>query len=337
MVIVPQVSVIMPVYNNVSFLEAAVDSVIDQSLSEFEFIIVDDASTDSSEVLLESLAKKDSRISLHRNATNLGYRKSLNIGLKIAKGKYVARMDADDVSLPYRLERQTDFLDAHGSVGVLGTGAYIVNSNGNIVGPRVMPSSHGFILWWMCFTSPFIHPTVMIRRQLLNSVGGYNTDIVAEDYDLWWRLSHVTRLHNLSEKLLHLRKHGNNQTSRHYESYQRSGVSIASGIVNELLDEDIDSQLVANLWKQRDLTIDQALEVGNLIIRLCNNFRSRVSSKEYRSVRSDTSKRLLRLVLNHKMAPSLWKLVFAGIKINPLIGIDLLISLKNRLLYVNQK
>lgn len=329
----PQVSVVMPVYNAVSFVELAVDSILGQSLSDFEFIVVDDGSTDSSGRLLENMANKDRRISVYRNETNIGYRKSLNIGLKMARGKYVARMDADDISLPKRLELQLNFLEAHNDVGVLGTDAYIVDMHGKVMGQRCVPPSHGPIMWTMCFTSPLIHPSVMFRRKMLRDIGGYNSRVFAEDYDLWWRLSHFTMLHNLNIKLFLLRKHKGNQTFKHRDRYLESSSIIAKEVVKELLGKEVELSQVENLWHQSNLTTEEVLAAGNLLVDLCESLKSNVSFKEYKYIRSETSKRLFRLVKYKKFHPGLWSLIAVALRLNPLVGIDFLRSLKYRVYY----
>ena len=140
----------------------------------------------------------------------------MNQGLSLARGKYIARMDADDISLPDRFSKQVAFMEAHPAVGVLGTGATVIDAAGRHHQSLVFPASHLLLHWSLCFYSPLIHPSVMIRRELLLSSGGYlATAAHAEDYELWGRLSALTQFANLPDRLLLLRKSGENVSIRY--------------------------------------------------------------------------------------------------------------------------
>ena len=127
----PKVSVVMAVYNGEQYLQEAIESILSQTFSDFEFIIVDDASTDCTPEIVQNYAKYDKRIRLMRNKRNLGLTKSLNRGLNVSQGIYIARQDADDLSLPKRLELQVHFLDDHIEIGALGAGVEIVDEKGS--------------------------------------------------------------------------------------------------------------------------------------------------------------------------------------------------------------
>lgn len=209
----------MCVYNAESYLREAIDSILAQTFSDFEFLIIDDASIDHSRQVIERY--RDPRIRLVHNPTNIGLTRSLNRGLELARGDLVARQDADDVSFPMRLARQVAYMDAHQDVCVLGTQARFIDSRGGrkwVQGYEKAQSPIA-IRWQLMFDSPFVHTSVMFRREWVwTTEGGYNSDFVtSQDFELWSRLAHHYRLANLPEKLVALRLHSSSVTSRHSE------------------------------------------------------------------------------------------------------------------------
>ena len=201
----PIVSVVMGVYNSERHLRQAVESILNQTFSDFEFIIVNDGSTDSSRAILESY--DDSRILLLHNRDNIGLTRSLNKGLAIARGDYVARMDADDISMRRRLGKQVAFFKVHPAVGILGTSGVKIDSKGHYVGLLEMPASNLQIRWASLLGNPFLHPTVMVRRAILKCRDlTYDEAFeTAQDYDLWTRTLRCTLGANLSEALIRYR------------------------------------------------------------------------------------------------------------------------------------
>src|SRR5688572_4742991 len=137
----------MSVYNGEAYLAQAMDSILGQSFSSFEFIVIDDASTDDTARILADYAGRDSRICLLSNQRNMGLAWSLNRGLKQADGRYIARMDADDISLPPRLEKQFSFMEEHSGVGVTGTAVEIIDASGQVIGQRTYPPYPIVIRW----------------------------------------------------------------------------------------------------------------------------------------------------------------------------------------------
>jgi len=180
-----QISVVMPVYNGEKFVSKAVESILNQTLKGFEFIIIDNKSTDNSVKIIKSF--NDSRIKLIQNKKNVGIASSLNKGIKYSKGQYIARMDADDISYPNRLEEQLSFLEKNPGVSVLGTYASLFNEKGRTWGnlrTPVVPSLKDW-LWG----SMVIHASVMMKKQDVQHVGGYDPKTYrVEDYDLWLRM-----------------------------------------------------------------------------------------------------------------------------------------------------
>jgi hypothetical protein len=204
---VPTVSVLMSVHNAGAYLTPAVESILAQSFDEFEFLILDDGSTDRSGALLQEFAARDPRIRLI-SRENRGLTKSLNELLAAARGKYIARMDADDIALPDRFARQVAFLHRHRDVLCVGGAFEIIDQAGRYLTTIWPPCSDEEIQSQMlrghCAIS---HPTAMARRAALVEIGGYQRDLV-EDLDLWLRLGERGRLANLSEVVLRYRLHG---------------------------------------------------------------------------------------------------------------------------------
>ena len=200
----PPVTVLMGVYNGLPRLEHAVRSIQDQTVQDFEFLIIDDGSTDGSDRVIRRLADADPRIKFIAGGTNRGLGAVLNRGVEEARGKLVARMDADDISVPQRLEKQLQFFQTHPHTDVLGSYALDVTTGGVPLRERRVPITHERIsdLVW---TNPFVHATVMFRRESILSVGSYSPGLRRrQDYDLWFRcVSAGLRMANIPEPLVH--------------------------------------------------------------------------------------------------------------------------------------
>jgi hypothetical protein len=196
----------MPVFNGEAYLVEAVESVIRQTLRDWELIAVDDGSQDGSRAILEDIARTDPRVRLVVNEHRLGISAALNRGWRAARAPYIARLDADDVALRDRLVRQIEFLDAHPSVAVVGGAAIIINGTGRRISTIRYPTASRRIRSILLRHNCLAHPSVTIRRVALEEVGGYRFDHV-EDYDLWLRLSERFDLANLAEPVILYRQH----------------------------------------------------------------------------------------------------------------------------------
>ncbi|MBF0532809.1 MAG: glycosyltransferase [Candidatus Omnitrophica bacterium] len=208
------VSVLMPVYNCDRFVGDAVQSILDQTYSDFEFIIIDDNSTDATWEILNRYAVKDRRIKLLRNPTNQGIVFTRNRALQTVSfgNKYIAIMDADDLAVPQRLEKQFRYLEGYPECSFLGGAMILINEEGKELGRRFYPQTHTAIQKMIGRRNPFAQPTVMARRSLFNAIGGYNPAFpVAEDYELWFRALERHAAANLPDILLYYRL-SNDQT-----------------------------------------------------------------------------------------------------------------------------
>jgi len=201
------ISVVMSVYNGERFVRQAVESILTQSFRDFEFIAIDDGSTDASPCILEEYARRDARLRLVRQG-NSGLSDSLNRGCGLARGKYIARMDADDVAMPRRLWTQYEFMEGHPQVAVVGGAVECVDSEGRTFRTVRFPYRNKEIYSALLDDCVLCHPTVMIRKDAFESVGGYRSGMRdAEDYDLWLRISERHELANLRETVLKYRIH----------------------------------------------------------------------------------------------------------------------------------
>lgn len=198
----------MCVYNTEKYLEEAIQSILDQSYINFEFLIFDDGSTDKSADIIKKFKNTDSRIRAFFSETNHGYVEHLNRGLDMANGVYIARMDSDDISLPNRFEEQLKYLKANPDVQVVGSLATIIDQEGKELN-KELRHIHPETLWWQSFfTNPLSHPTVMIRKSIFVESGYYDPEkIPSEDYDLWTRILAKGKIANIPYFLLKYRSH----------------------------------------------------------------------------------------------------------------------------------
>jgi glycosyltransferase involved in cell wall biosynthesis len=213
----PKVSVIMSVYNCEKYVKHAVESILAQTFTDFEFIIINDGSTDRTPVILQ--AYNDPRIRIIQQS-NSGLTKSLNRGIRLAQGEYIARMDGDDVSLPERFEKQVDFLDKNHEVGVVGTAYYEMDHKGRIVGQKIFPTEDKELRRVMIKYNPINHTSAMIRKAVFEKVGLYNETFPrAQDYELWFRVVKCFKIANLPD-LLTMRRYDDTNISIAAEQQQ---------------------------------------------------------------------------------------------------------------------
>ena len=288
-----KVSILLPVYNGEQFLKGAIESILSQTFTDFEFIIMDDGSTDGTSAILDHYQRLDDRIHIHHHE-HQGLIASLNRGCHIARGKYLARMDADDVSVSERLDRQVEHLETHPEIGVLGCGVQVIDGDGKKILTFQFPAEHGVLRFRLCFYNAltFAHPAVMMRRELLKRVGGYNPDMVhSEDYELWSRLCGLTRLSNLRDVLFYLRKHESNVTRvpRHIELQIKNGMTINQRVLSEVLGEEIPIGLIQLLYTLEFKTLGEVGRVVGLIYRIYKAIVAdrTLSTAEKRKIRND--------------------------------------------------
>ena len=278
----PLVSVIMPVYNGEKYLAEAIDSILAQTFTDFEFLIVDDGSQDNSAEIIRSYEKRDRRIRFIQLERNMGAAVARNRGIAAAGGEYITGMDCDDVSLPERLQKQVDFLKSHPEIGGIGAFARVVNHDlTTLIYDFEVPRKHALIALTMFFGYGFIGATIMLRREFLSAVGGYEPGWRnCYDLELFSRLLHETRIRyaNLPDDLYLYRRHEqlklrNANTEEHEE------------------EREIKRRNLERLWNEApEATLDHLY---------CLRMRSKLSWAERRAVKQDI-KRLIESMIAHK-------------------------------------
>jgi len=212
---VPAVSVLMPVRDGERFVAEAVESVLSGSFADLELVVLDDGSTDSTPQILERLAGADPRLVVHRREPGRNLAEVLNAAAALSRGPLLARLDADDVSLPGRLQLQTEFLDANPQVAVLGGQALLIDEEGREFGRAEYPTGNAELQEALRAGNPFVHSAMTMRREAFEAVGGYRPAFAhAEDLDLWLRLAAGREIANLPDPVVAYRIHGGQQTLR---------------------------------------------------------------------------------------------------------------------------
>jgi len=208
----PTVTVLMAVHNGELHLPESLASLLSQTYGDWELVLVDDGSTDSTFSIMERC--RDARIRVFRNPENIGLVRSLNRGLAEARGRYIARQDADDVSEPPRLEQQVVFLEAHPQVALVASDYLRTDDEGGVIGERHVPRDATSIRWRLLFLNAFAHSSVMFRRDVVEMLGGYNEGFpFAEDYDLWSRIAWSADVAAIREPLVRYRQSAASMTA----------------------------------------------------------------------------------------------------------------------------
>lgn len=292
----------MSIFNGQPYAAKSVESILNQTFADFEFLIVDDASTDATPGMILEYARCDSRVKLVSNTSNIGLTRSLNRGLELACGQYIARQDADDVSMPTRLSKQVDFLDKHPSIGVLGSQAVVLNSDRQPSYSTIVPVQPEVVRWTLAFENCLAHSSVMFRRELLDEIEPYSPDFpYAQDYDLWWRASRITGVANLAEPLIHRYKGPGRISSRHVLRQEKLNNRVMLKAISSLLGHGVPMILIE--WLRRTVrgeslqSSDEVLAVAQLIRSLYQAYSNNVplTNSALMEIRSSAANRLYRL------------------------------------------
>lgn len=302
----PKISVILPVYNADRYIHESLDSTLGQSVSDFELIIIDDGSTDKSLTILRDYAEKDSRILLLENEHNIGLVNSLNRGLAIVRGEYIARMDADDVNLPNRFALQIQYLEQHSEVGVLGTNMKFIDDNGFFTNEGrpiySQPVSPNMIKWMLHWNCGIYHSTVMVKRNVLDRTGfSYDPDFQhAEDRDLWIRLSKNTVIACLPEVLVYYRRIPSSISHFYYKEQKAIQYKITRREIVTLLGEDFNDETLETLVgvftnHNQNMQADYFAAADMLLVvyqRFCNQ---QLSESDLEQIQADVAARLIKI------------------------------------------
>ena len=318
----PRVSVVMPVYNGAPFLQPAIASIVAQTLRDFEFVIVDDGSTDATATMLTAAGARDPRVRVISHPANRGAVAARNTALAHARGELIAVMDSDDVALPTRLERQVAFLNAHPDISVLGGSVQLIDQLG-VPGPvKTYPTLPGLVAWSMIFFNSLAHSTVMARRACFAE--GY-PDGGAEDYGLLARLSIRVRMANLPAVLLQYRTSPQALTARAWDRQEEHADRIVRELVGEITGELVPMDQVRALRglsrDQYPSDLDLLSKTAELVVTLATaRAASEVWSKvDARAIRRDAGARLLLLAaLAARRSPALaTSVAWRGTRLSP--------------------
>lgn len=245
----PLVSVLLPVYNGEKYLKDCINSVLNQTYSNFEFVIIDDGSVDSTQSIISSY--NDSRIRYIKNQQNLKLIATLNKGIKLSEGKYIARIDADDLMHPNRLQKQVDFLETNVDYVLVGSKVQLIKDEIEDESIQYY-TEHDDIVFSMLFYCPFIHPSLLIRKSIINENELYfDSDFLhAEDYEFWTRIVTFGKVANLPEKLTSYRIHSEQISQQHIEYQKKQMLFIRNKFLNKKLTDFSDLEKNILFWNQ---------------------------------------------------------------------------------------
>ena len=309
----PLVSVVMPVRNGGPLLQEAIDSILQQTETDLELIVVDDASSDGTPALLARAREADPRVRVRRLDKNLGIAGALNEGCRLARGAFIARMDADDVSLPARLAVQLAYLRSHPDVAVVGSWVRRLDQFGTVGAVQRYPTDPPLVAWSMLFFNSIAHPTVLMRREALHMEAVYKLDFPpAEDYAFFAGMTRTAQLANIPEVLLHYRVWSGN--SSHSPEMDRQATLIVrdhAGSLGVALTE-VESRALQGLARDRyPASPAEAQSLARVILDLrAALVRQLRSSSGVEAVDRDASVRI-------------WLLAALAAKRAPLVGLGL--------------
>lgn len=229
------VSVLLPVYNGERYIAQSIESILVQTRCDLELIIIDDGSIDGSWNIIRRYT--DSRVRAIRQQ-NRGLAGTLNKAIKLAKGKFIARQDQDDIALPERIALQIEYMEQYSSVGLLGTWADIIEEDVSSKRTLKHPTGQASIVFSMLFDNAFVHSSVMIRRSILQTTGGYDETLTKdppEDYELWSRMMRHTDVANLGEVLLHYRETAGSMSRKPDPVFMKRVMAISAGNIAWML------------------------------------------------------------------------------------------------------
>ena len=293
----------MPAYNAGLYLDEAVTSILNQTFQDFELIIVDDGSVDATASILHGYEKSDARLRVYHQE-NRGMIAALNRACRLSRGRYIARMDADDISLPRRFEAQMEYIRRHPQIGILGTWIYNVDEKGSVKGAWCLPTDPKLLKWTNFFGVPVPHPTVLMRRDVLERIHFYRSDAAhAEDVDLWFRASAITDFGNVPEVLYKYRVWSGSTHQRGLQMRSDRHVQRLASYIGDFLNTDPPVEAVAGLRQTRIgprfESLRQILLTAGLVEKLYRHFvqRNVLTLEERQEISWDAAKRIASLAL----------------------------------------
>jgi len=285
------VSVILSVYNGEKFLQESISSILNQTYRNFEVIIIDDCSTDNTKKILERIS--DPRVKLIKNVENQGLTKNLNKGISIANGKYIARIDADDICFAHRFEKQVKFLETHTDIDMVGSNAIQIDHNGNFIRVTSLPITFESICGVLIFANPFIHPSVMIKKDVFKKISYDENYKSCQDYKLWVDMKkNGFKFWNIEDSLIAYRINYDGIT-RKESLFPSRRLSITEKIYFEIFGDRMtsnDLRVLSKLYHSCLDKCDNINKVGLLIDKIGRNISNKNQKKSFLII---TSERLL--------------------------------------------
>jgi glycosyltransferase involved in cell wall biosynthesis len=313
----PLLSVILPAYNAEAYLESAICSILGQSFENFELIVINDGSTDRTGQMLEAIGDRRLRVINHER--NAGLISGLNEGIDASTGKYIARMDADDICEPSRFLRQIEYLESHLEIGVLGTAIKMIDERDRPGPTYIMPAIPSDTQWAMPLICPLAHPSVMMRADIVRSLGGYsNTALHAEDYDLWFRMSRETQMANLTEPLICVRKHAASVTSSQRHAHLDSAALVSQAILFYRLEEEVPIPVIRCLRSLGRVDSECAMHAVLIVFKLMARLRLGHPTALTKTIRRDAALRIAYLA-RHVSGSDRFRVIREAHKVYPFI------------------
>lgn len=275
----PKISVITTVFNCEKYIGKSVLSILNQTFKDFEFIIINDGSTDGTSDILRELAKKDKRIILKELDDNYERVKSLNAALDVASGEYIAIQDADDISMPERLEKQIDLLDKNPDIVLTGSNVEIINENDEVISSPKRPSYNHEIQFSLIFRCTLANPSLMYRKNILDENNfKYEEDYLhAEDFRLITRMCQKGKIFNLEEPLVKYRKHDQNNSKVNFDFLNNGSILIVKENLEKLGLTVNEEQIfrIRNLMSSKGIRKEFVYEDVNLVFNAIKEFQKK--------------------------------------------------------------
>jgi len=257
----PIISVILPVYNGQAYLKTAIESILNQTFTNFELIVIDDGSTDQSDAIIKSFS--DQRIR-HVSQKNRGLAATLNRGIRLARGTFIARQDQDDISHSTRFREQIQFLNRHPRHAMVGSWAHIWKDKRDTGRQLRHPEKNAVLKFELLFNNPFVHSSIMIRKSVFDQVGGYTTDPKRqppEDYELWSRVAEKFEVANIPKILLTYRSIQTGMSRDQHNPFTERVITISSENIAHLLNRKLPDKTVqaVAILAERPLTTSETV------------------------------------------------------------------------------
>ena len=266
----PILSVLMPVFNSEQFVAEAIESILNQTFKDFEFLILDDASTDRSFEIIKDFENKDSRIKVYQNEKNLGVVESRNKLINLSKGKYIAWLDSDDIALPNRFEKQIKFLEDHPEIGMTGAYPIIIDENGKKIRKWWFETDPQKLKIELFFHSPFLSSSIVIRKSALPQNYYDSRFPVAEDFDLYSKIAEGFDIANIPEFLVKYRINSKGLSKSNTEKMERLSLLVIKEHA-ERLGIDLDENAIKDLRKAKralKIAFEEITDIENSLILL---------------------------------------------------------------------